>query len=1066
MAELDLGWLADAVDSSAVVAAAEAGDTRLVRAALGLPVGEAAESHEWMASVLHALAWDEIVSDPNSARSRALSRQAFKVSRGLIDTADPAPSEAGEVRTGDEVLLRLACLAWLGDETSLAQRLLSEASVDVVLNQDLNWGDRVRSAAMSTWLLLLRKRGWEDLDAISNLHDAVEGSKAAEERKYVFGMSTVDEEGAPASDGRGRAWEMVCHYQLIAAARMAASYLVSGSVGGPRGDSFEPRSSIEPLLDRARAAANAAGIAHLEDLSRLLGVAVNRMLENSVWSVARGANPLTRRFVESLVDRARSRPLLELLPPQRQALAGAGLARGGKRSIVVSMPTSAGKTLIAQFRILEALNAFHENMPWVAYIAPSRALVNQVTRRLRHDFAPLGIRVEQVSPALEIDGTEEAMMLHSDPGEAFQVLVATPEKLDLMLRSKWAEKVGRPLTLIVVDEAHTIEQSVRGVRLELLLATINREVRDAQFLLLTPFIDNAEQIAAWLDPASFDGVKLELDWSPNDRIVGLAKRTKGSKAGDFTVRLDTLHTTRETLSSEVDYQLGENRPLGLTWSKAKSVGKLAAATSHALEGRGSTITIVQKPGYTWAIAETLAGASDIVGERGDDLLAAQAIVIDELGAQHPMVRLLTAGVGVHHAGISPELRVLIEWLVERGELRHLVATTTIAAGVNFPVANVVLASHQYPYGQDMGASEFWNLAGRAGRVDQGKVGIIALASEDDARSDLLENFVARQVTHLNSSLVQMVKSAVELSGRLDLSALAYRDEWSAFVQFLSHSYREIGRADLFAQETEALLRGTLGFQVLRAESVPLATELVRAVREYGLRMEGAPLALVDATGFSLESVSGALGRLRNAAVTEDTWAMDLFGADKGQLAAVLGVMLDVPELRGNLIDEVGGQRGPGRFLAEVVSDWVNGISLREIADKHYARPGEDPTVSLTRAAQRVFRNIAPTVAWGLSAMQSLTVSGNDEAAAQRYRNLPAYAFYGVNSEPDIALRLVGVPRGVTPELRTALGLTDETLAPQTARARLRGLTEEQWTSALGAKGTHYRRAWTILDGAT
>lgn len=1064
MADLDLGWLEDAIDSEAVIAAAEAGDTRLVRAALGLPVDGPTNEQTWVSAVLETLAWDEIVGSPNSRRSRRLSRQAFKINRGLWEDEQGRSSAEAAGRTRELVLLRLACLAWMGDETSLAQRLLSGVRLPSELQSDESWGQRLSTAAIDMWLLLLRKRAWEDVDAVTRLHADVERLKQDEERSYVFGDHGDSEDAVLGS--RRRAWEMVCSYQLIAAAKTTADYLVSGYVAGPRGDSFEPRFAIEPLFDRARAAAVAAGSAHLEDLARLLNATANRMLENSIWSVSRGTNPLTRRFVESLVDRGRSKPLLELLPPQREALAGAGLIRGGKRSIVVSMPTSAGKTLIAQFRILEALNAFRESSPWVAYVAPARALVNQVTRRLRHDFSALNIRVEQVSPALEVDGTEEALLLNSNPEEAFQVLVATPEKLDLLLRSQWASRVGRPLTLVVVDEAHSIQQDVRGVRLELLLATINREVRDAQFLLLTPFIDNAEQIAAWLDPASHEGVQLQLDWSPNDRIVGLAKRTKGSKPGDFTVMLDTLHTTRDTLNSPSAYQLGDNRPLGLTWSKAKSVGLLAAATSHALEDRGSTITIVQKPAYTWAVAESLATSSSYVAGLSDDLRAVRTMVVDELGAEHPMVGLLTSGVGVHHAGISPELRVLVEWLVERGEIRHLVATTTIAAGVNFPVANVVLASHQYPYGVDMGPSEFWNLAGRAGRVDQGKVGIIALAAENDARSEVLTEFVSRQVTHLNSSLVQMVKSAVEASGRLDLRALAYRDEWSAFVQFLAHSYRQIGRADLFAQEAEALLRGTLGFQALRDQSDALATELVRSVREYGLRLEGAPLALVDATGFSLESVSGALGRLRETQVTEETWAMDLFGTDKGQLAAILGVMLDVPELRGNLIDEVGSQRGPGRFLAEVVSDWVNGVSLRDIADNHYAKPGEDPTKSITRAAQRLFRNITPTVAWGLSAMQSLTVSGGVEEAAQRYRNLPAYAFYGVNSEPDIALRLVGVPRGVTPQLRGALGLTHETLAPATVRTQLRGLTDEQWVGALGAKGTQYKRAWNILDGAT
>jgi len=84
------------------------------------------------------------------------------------------------------------------------------------------------------------------------------------------------------------------------------------------------------------------------------------------------------------------RALFDVLPPQRRTLAERGLLGSSRRAVVVSLPTSSGKTLIAQFRMLQALNQFEDRKGWVAYLAPSRALVNQVTRQLRRDFQPLG----------------------------------------------------------------------------------------------------------------------------------------------------------------------------------------------------------------------------------------------------------------------------------------------------------------------------------------------------------------------------------------------------------------------------------------------------------------------------------------------------------------------------------------------------------------------------------------------------------------------------------------------------------------------------------------------------
>src|SRR5690606_7894502 len=130
-----------------------------------------------------------------------------------------------------------------------------------------------------------------------------------------------------------------------------------------------------------------------------------------------------------------------------------------------------GKTMLAQFRILQALNQFAEDDGWVAYVAPTRALVAQIMRRLRRDFGSLEIKVEQVSGGIEIDSFEEEMLSEE---RGFDVLISTPEKLGLIIRN--GKLSHRPLALVVVDEAHNIEDDQeRGLRIELLLATIRQD---------------------------------------------------------------------------------------------------------------------------------------------------------------------------------------------------------------------------------------------------------------------------------------------------------------------------------------------------------------------------------------------------------------------------------------------------------------------------------------------------------------------------------------------------------------------------------------------------------------
>ncbi|MBN1335620.1 MAG: DEAD/DEAH box helicase [Deltaproteobacteria bacterium] len=1049
-----MSWVLDAMGAERVERAEQDASRRRVVAALGVdpvPVGDEAVLREVAAS-LELTVFDLLAGEERPAELRQVCERAFQVARAL-----PRPGEPLEQA---EWLLWLACLGVLGDRSADVRRILVEEDIPELSLDDADWGRRVWGTTLDTWLRLVRKHGWEDLDRVQA--NVVELRARQREQEPAF-LARLEE-----ALTRAPAWQLIAEYHLAKAAEILGVFVGQGT--GPDGR-FDIQQQLEAQFDRALGACAHGHLVDLEVLVRLLARAATVLVDNSIWSVTRAVNSRVTRFVEDLVSRSRRRPIFEMLPPQRKTLREEGLLGSGQRSVVVSLPTSSGKTMIAEFRMLQALNQFDRERGWVAYLAPTRALVKQLAVRLRSDFAELGVPVERVSPALEIDGLEAAMLVDADEGRQFRVLVTTPEKLDLMLRGGWEEKIGRPLTLVVVDEAHNLASTGRGIKLELLLATINRECRYAQFLLLTPFIGNARQVAQWLAPNSYQSFEMALDWTPNDRVVAIAEPVQAEGRGAFKVRLSTLHTTKKTLEIPETLTLAEARPLGLSWSQAKAQGALAAATAQQLRHRGTVIVLTGQPGHSWPLAQFFARPENRRAEVAPEIETAKVFMTEEFGADFPLIGLLDYGVGVHHSGLSDEARALVEWLTERGHLDVLVATTTIAQGVNFPVAGVVLASHQYPYGQDMPPEDFWNIAGRAGRVDQGDLGVIALAAGNPEKRAKLEEFVARNVGVLNSTLIEMVKEADRDGTLLSLERISWKPEWSAFVQYLAHTYRQIGDHERFAMEIEQVLRGTLGFQELRRSHPLMARRFVQGVRRYGEGLAGQPLGLVDSTGFSLETVLGTLGRLTVSRIGEDAWSPALFDGPRPHLRTMMGLLLQVPELRENLEDVFGDPSPSGDKLARIVCDWVQGRTLQEMAAEYFPesdRAGQpDPTASMTRCCRQLFGKLTQTASWGLSALQTLTFKDSfdrlPEAEQRSLRNLPARVYYGVNTDEALALRLVGVPRQAAAPLAGALGVSATTPLEE-IRATLRRTDDEPWKRALGELGATYRTVWKVVEG--
>ena len=793
-------------------------------------------------------------------------------------------------------ILHLSALAYCGDRWSDLRRWYNENEdiIHVPSVAEATWDRRLLYRLFECWIRLLRKKRWDDLDRIREI---IAGLRE-DQKTYESGVLN---NGSNAED-QAMALRLIALYNWAKGTELLAKYMLQG----------EP-ASIGALLDKhfeaGVGAAAASGDTQIEVLLRWLHAASRQMVAGSIWWVARAVNSRVARFVQEVT---KQQAMFELLPPQRTALQEQGLLDQAATAVVVDIPTSGGKTLLAQFRMLQALNQFDAEKGWVAYVAPTRALTAQITRRLRRDFEPIGVRVEQLTGAVEIDTFEDDLLTQTGDSSPFAVLVSTPEKLQLVIRNK---KVPRPLALVVMDEAHNIEDETRGLRIELLLATIKRECTSAHFLLLMPYVEKAETLARWLAQDVNAGRAISVGttpWKPNERIVGMYwAEADTTVRGGWRLIYQTLITTPRTIHLEGTHNVGAPKPLKVARSQLNRSLE-TAAMAQVMSQRGTSIAVAHNINSVWTMARHIRDTFTPFVPMPEEIRLVQNFLRTEISPGFELVDMLARGVGVHHTGLSDEVRALIEWLAEEGKLRVLCATTTIAQGINFPVSSVFLASRffQGELPKEMAPRDFWNLAGRAGRMHHDSVGVVGLAAGN--KSQEIVEYVSRATGALISSLVNMLNN-LEQAGRLhELESVIQGEQWEDFRCYVAHLWNEKKDLDAVLADTEQLLRNTYGYGILRAsaDGKAKADKLLEATKNYARRLADNPgyAELADMTGFSPEGVGRALSGLRQLEreLTPADWTPEsLFGQSSG-MADLFGVMLRVPQLAETL-RELGGK---------------------------------------------------------------------------------------------------------------------------------------------------------------
>lgn len=558
---------------------------------------------------------------------------------------------------------------------------------------------------------------------------------------------------------------------------------------------------------------------------------------------------LRRNFIAQLA--ARRPPHLDLWPSQLEA---AERSINPADDLVIALPTSAGKTRIAELCILRAL----ADEKRVVYVTPLRALSAQVERVLARTFCPLGASVTSLYGAIGASNLDEKTLADAD------VVIATPEKLDFAIRQD--PHVMDTVGLIVLDEGHMIGLGSREIRYEVLIQRLLRrdDAGSRRIVCLSAMFNPTDaqfqDFKSWLRSDEY-GAPVHVEWRPTrQRLAQLDWSPSGNAA-----RLSFLEGEAAFVPRFVEGQppLGRRR----TPYPASDV-ELCIAAADAFANDGHNVLVyspqrnqveplarefnrMHKQGYL----------TDITPPDPVDLEIALAIGGEWLGDEHAAVQALKIGVGVHHGALPRPFQTAVEDLLARKRLPVVIASPTLAQGVDLSFSVLLFRSltrfdPEKKTQELISPVEFANVAGRAGRAYVDLDGIVVLPSfksgwqRNNKHQQFASLIAASRGQRLSSGLALLVlQLAGRICARLDL-------EFNHFLEYV------LNNGNLWADE-----------RVLALDQVDEPEDhATRSLDEYIGDLDVAILSLVEDLDASADQFAEKLDEVLNGSLWKRTLA--------------------------------------------------------------------------------------------------------------------------------------------------------------------------------------------------
>lgn len=414
-------------------------------------------------------------------------------------------------------------------------------------------------------------------------------------------------------------------------------------------------------------------------------------------------------------------------------------------SVLVSAHTSAGKTVVAEYAIAQCLR----DKQRVIYTSPIKALSNQKYRELLERFHDVGLMTGDVTINPEAS-----------------CLVMTTEILRSMLYR--GSEVIREVAWVIFDEIHYMRDPERGVVWEETIILLPDKVH---YVFLSATIPNAMQFAEWvckthnqpchvvytnfrptplqhyLFPKGGNGIFLVVDEKSNFREDNFQKAMGilGNQMGEDPASADAKHKKGKIFKGgkkELDdiykivrmvIQKSFNPVIVFSFSKRD-------CEQHALKLAKLNLN-----------NEDEIAMVDKIFNNAMNSLSEEDRKLPQISHLLPLLR---RGIGVHHSGLLPILKEVIEILFQEGYIKVLFATETFSIGLNMPAKTVVFTNVRKYDGVNfrwVSGGEYIQMSGRAGRRGLDDRGIVILMIDEQMEPTVAKGMVTGQADRLDSA---------------------------------------------------------------------------------------------------------------------------------------------------------------------------------------------------------------------------------------------------------------------------------------------------------------------------
>lgn len=354
-------------------------------------------------------------------------------------------------------------------------------------------------------------------------------------------------------------------------------------------------------------------------------------------------------------------------------------------TISISAPTSAGKSYILCTLLLEELIEGNKN---IVYVVPTRALISQVESDLKVLLKQYNI--DNQANVTTVPPQEDIIEDKSN------IFVFTQERLHWFLYGGANNKID----ILIVDEAHKIEDGNRGILLQQKIEDVVKANSSIKVFFSSPFTSNPEIL---LDNVMNNSRKCMVNTqfvAVNQNLLYVSQVHR--KIREWQIHLCTIEKT--ILLGRI---IMTDRP---TTERHKIVH-----TAYQTSNKGGCL--IYSNGAADA-EDTATLLYDLLPEREPDteITALVELVQSTIHTQYVLARVLSKGIAFHYGNMPLLIRNEIERLFSIGKIEYLVCTSTLLEGVNLPAKSIIIRKPTRGQGNPLNQNDFWNLAGRAGRL--------------------------------------------------------------------------------------------------------------------------------------------------------------------------------------------------------------------------------------------------------------------------------------------------------------------------------------------------------------